>query len=71
MNNSKFNAVGEIASPIPEIRIEYDQILKGGGGFWDDVNGRDLPEDIALAARHEESAWRHSEGVYEIVPFQL
>ena len=40
--NDQFNAVEEIAGPIPEIPLEYDQILKGGGRFWDDVNGGDL-----------------------------
>ena len=52
-----------IAGPVPEILIEYDQILKGGGKFWDDVNGRYLPEDLVLAARREEIHWVHSEGV--------
>ena len=42
--NDQFNAVEEIAGPIPEIPLEYDQILKGGGRFWDDVNGGDLPK---------------------------
>ena len=50
--------------------LEYDQILKGGGRFWDDVNGEYLPEDLVLAARREEIDWVHSEGVYEIVPMQ-
>ena len=43
-------------------------ILKGGGRFWDDVNGEYLPEDLVLAARREEIDWVHSEGVNEIVP---
>ena len=44
--------------------LEYDQILKGGGGkFWDDVNKGYLPEDLVLAARREEIDWVHSEGV--------
>ena len=42
--NDQFNAVEEIAGPIPEIPLEYDQILKEGGRFWDDVNGGDLPK---------------------------
>ena len=42
--------------------------MKGGGRFWDDVNGEYLPEDLVLAARREEIDWVHSEGVYEIVP---
>ena len=44
--------------------------MKGGGKFWDDVNGRYLPEDLVLAARREEIHWVHSEGVYEIVAMQ-
>ena len=45
--------------------------MKGGGRFWDDVNGGYLPEDHALAARREEIDWvHHSEGVYENVPMQ-
>ena len=44
------------------------KILKGGGRFWDDVNGEYLPEDLVLAARREEIDWVHSEGVNEIVP---
>ena len=68
--NDQLNAVEEIAGPTPETREEYDQILKVGGGFWDDVNGGCLPEDLVLTARCEEIAWVHSEGVYEIVPMQ-
>ena len=54
MNNTKendqLNAVEEeIAGPLPEIPLEHDQILKGGGRFWDDVNGEYLPEDIVFA----------------------
>ena len=44
--------------------------MKDGGGFWDVVNGRYLPDDLVLAARREEIAWVHSEGVYETVPVQ-
>ena len=62
--NDQLNAVEEIAGPVPEIPLEYDQILKGGGKLWDDVNGGYLPEDLVLAAR------RHSEGVHEVVPVQ-
>ena len=47
-----------------------DQILKGGGKFWDDVNGGYLPEDLVLAATREEIDRVHSEGVHEIVPTQ-
>ena len=50
----------------PEIPFEYDQILKDGGGFWDDVNGGSLSEDLVLSTRREDLAWVHSEGVYEI-----
>ena len=60
----------EIAGPAPEIPLEYDQILKKGGRFWDDVNGGYLPEDLVLAARREEIDWVHSDGIYEIVPMQ-
>ena len=63
-------AVEEIPSPVPEIPLECDQILKGGGKIWDDVNGGYLPEDLVLAARREEIDWVHSEGVYEIVAMQ-
>ena len=59
-----------LQAPVPEIPLEYDQILKEGGRFWDDVNGGYLPEDLVLAARREESDWVHSEGAYEIVPMQ-
>ena len=56
---------------VPEILHQYDQILKQGGRFWDDVNGGYLPEDLVLAARREEIDWVCSEGVYEIVPMQV
>ena len=68
--NDQLNAVEEIAGPVPKIPLEYAQILKEGGKFWDDVNGGYLPEDLVLAARREEIDWVHSEGVYEIVPVQ-
>ena len=67
--NDQLNAVEELAGPVPEIPLEYDQILKGGR-FWDDVNGGYLPEDLVLSARREKIDWVHSEGVYEIVPVQ-
>ena len=51
--NDQLNAVEEIASPTPEILLENDQILEGGGGFWDDVNGGYLPENLVLTARRE------------------
>ena len=60
--NDQLNAVDEIARPVLEIALEYDQILKGGGEFWDDVNGGYLPEDLVLAARREEIDWDNSEG---------
>ena len=66
--NDQLNAVGEIAGPVPEIPLEYDQNLQEGERFWNDVNGGYLPEDLVLAARREEIDWVHSEGVYEIVP---
>ena len=68
--NDHLNAVEEIVGLVPEIPHEYDQILKEGGRFWDDVNGGYLPEELVLAARREEIDWVHSEGVYEIVPMQ-
>ena len=69
--NDQLHSVEEIAGSVPEILIEYDQILKEGGGkFWDDVNGGYLPEDLVLAAGREEIDWVHSEGVYEIVSMQ-
>ena len=67
--NDQLTAVKEIAGPVSEILLEYDQILKGGR-FWDDVDGEYLPEDLVLAARREEIDWVHSEGVHEIVPMQ-
>ena len=68
--NDHLKAVEEIAGQISEIPVEYDQILKGGGRFWNDVNGGYLPQDLVLAARREEIDWLRSEGVYEIVPMQ-
>ena len=68
--NDQLNAVEEIADPVPEILLEYDQILKEGGKFWDDVNGGYLPEDLVLSAKGEEIDWVHSEDVFEIVPMQ-
>ena len=41
--NDQLNAVEEIEGPVPEIPPEYDRILKGGGRFWDDVNGGYVP----------------------------
>ena len=66
----QLNAAEEIAGPVPEIPLEYDQILKEGGRLWDGVNGGYLPEDLELAARRQETDWVHSEGVYEFVPMQ-
>ena len=63
------NAAEEIAGPVPEIPFEYE-ILKDGRGFWDDLNGGYLHEDLVLAARREEIDWVHSQGVYETVPMQ-
>ena len=68
--SDQLHSVEEIAGPVPEIPLEYDQILKDGGRFWEDVNGGYLPEDLVLVARREEIDWVHSEGVYEIVPMQ-
>ena len=60
--------IDEIAGPVPEIPHACEQILKEGGGFWHDVNGGFLSEDLVLVARGEEIEWVHSEGVYETVP---
>ena len=59
----------KIAGPVPGPSIEYKQILRDGEGFWDEVNGGYLPEDLVLA-RREENAWVHSQGLCEIVPMQ-
>ena len=55
---------------LRKIPVEYNQILKEGGKFWDDINGGYLTEDLVLAARREEIDWVRSEGVHEIVPMQ-
>ena len=68
--SDQLHPVEEIAVPVPEIPLEYDQILIEGGKFGDDVNGGYLPEDLVLAAKREEIDWVHSEGVYEILPMQ-
>ena len=68
--SDQLSAVEEIAGPVTEIPLEYDQILKGGGRFWNDVNGVYQPEDLPSVARREAIDWVHSEGVYEIVPMQ-
>ena len=34
--------------------IKYDQILKEGERFWDDVNDGCLSEDLVSVARREE-----------------
>ena len=52
--SDQLHSVEEIAGPVPEIPLEHDQILTGGGKFWDDVNGGYLPEGLVLAARSEE-----------------
>ena len=51
--NDQLIAVEELAGPTPEIPLEYDQIFTGGG-FWNDVNGGYLPEDLVLTARRED-----------------
>ena len=45
--SDQLNAVEEIAGPVPEIPLEYDQILKEGGKFWDDVNGGICPKILS------------------------
>ena len=40
------------------------------GGFWDDVGGRYLPEDLVLPAGRDDIVWVHSQGAHEIVPMQ-
>ena len=42
--NDQLNAVEEIAGPVPEIILEYTQILNEGKRFWDGVNGGYLLE---------------------------
>ena len=53
----------KLQAQLPQFLIEYDQVLKAGRGFWDDVNGGYWPEDHVLAARRENTALVHSEGV--------
>ena len=65
--NDQLNAVEEIADTVPQIPLEYDQILKGGR-FWVMSTSGICPKTFVLAARHKEMARVHSEGVYEIVP---
>ena len=44
---------------LKRLQVQYqksllsDQILKDGGGFWDDVHGGYLPEDLVMAARRD------------------
>ena len=52
--NDQLSAAAKDCSPVPEIPLEYIQIVKDGGGFWDEVNGGYLPEDFVLADRREE-----------------
>ena len=52
--NDQLSAVEEIAGEVSKIPLEYDQILKEGGRFWDDVSGGYLPEDLVLTVRREE-----------------
>ena len=56
--HDQLNAVEVIAGPVLEIFVEYDQILKEEGKFWD-VNGGYLFEDLVLGARREEIDWVH------------
>ena len=42
--------VDEIAGPVLESPEKYEEQSKQGGGFWDDVNGGYMPEDLVLAA---------------------
>ena len=49
--NDQLNAVKEIAGPVPEIPLEYEVILKGGGGFWDDINGGYLPKRFCAGSK--------------------
>ena len=51
--NDQLKAVEEIAGQVPEIPLEYDQIMKGGQ-FWDDTNGGYLPQDLVLVTRRGE-----------------
>ena len=42
--SDQLHSVEGIAGPVREIPLEYDQILKEGGKFWDDVNGGICPK---------------------------
>ena len=44
--NDQLNAVEEIAGPVPGTPLEYDQISKDGGGFWDDVDMENICQKI-------------------------
>ena len=35
--NDHLDTVEKIAIPAPEIPLEYDRVLKDGGGFWDEL----------------------------------
>ena len=52
--NDLMNAIEEIADPVLEISLEYEQLSKGGG-FLDNVSSGYLPENLVLADRHEEN----------------
>ena len=66
----QMSAVEKISGSVPDIPIEYEQILKDRGGSWNDVNRSYLPEDSVLTAQREETAWALADGVHEIVPMQ-
>ena len=55
--SDQLHSVDQIAGPVPETPLEYDQILREGGKFWDDVTRGYLPEDLVLTARREEMEW--------------
>ena len=49
--HDQLNTVEEIAGPAPEISIGYDQIVKVGGGFWDDGHRGYLLERFRLGCQ--------------------
>ena len=55
---------------LKRLHAQDRKSLLKGGGFWDDVYGGYLPEDLVLTVRREEIEWVHSDDVHEIVPMQ-
>ena len=66
--NDQLHSVEEIATPVPEIPLQYDQILIGGGktlGWWQ--RWENCPK--ILCWPRDVNGWIHS-GVYKSVPLQ-